>query len=120
MPLICDAALNTSLPKGLSIDQVYADYLQYLFKYTKQFFLQRQVGGKSLWERLLPSCTVVVAHPNGWGFTEQDVLRRAIIRARILPESRQDSGLQFVTEGEASVHFCVVYGKLAEKFKVRR
>jgi hypothetical protein len=103
--------------------KVYADYLQYVFKHTQQFFIDNDVNGRPLWNRLLPSCIVVVTHPNGWGLREQHVLGKAIVDAGILPESRllsEDSGLQFVTEGEASAHFCVFHGKLANKFEVRR
>ena len=67
---------------------------------------------------LIEYADFVIAHPNGWGLKEQSVLRRAAIQADLVRPSDADTRIHFVTEAEASVHFCVVNAHLAT-FKVR-
>ena len=53
----------------------------------------------------------VLTHPNGWGGPQQAQMREAAILAGIVPDT--DKGLAritFVTEGEASLLFCLSNG----------
>ncbi|KEP48893.1 putative heat shock 70 kDa protein 12A [Rhizoctonia solani 123E] len=50
---------------------------------------------------------VVVAHPNGWGLRQQQFLRTATISAGLAGDDTASSKVRFVTEAEASVHFCI-------------
>ncbi|KAG9078562.1 hypothetical protein FS749_009399 [Ceratobasidium sp. UAMH 11750] len=50
---------------------------------------------------------VVIAHPNGWGTTEQGVLRAAAIEAGWSTLGRSEEQISFVSEAEASVQFCL-------------
>ncbi|KAG8792440.1 hypothetical protein FRC12_006087 [Ceratobasidium sp. 428] len=49
---------------------------------------------------------VVIAHPNGWGIREQTLLREAAVDAGFTSSSSPHK-IRFVTEAEASVHFCI-------------
>ncbi len=53
----------------------------------------------------------IISHPNGWEGIQQKKLRRAAVCAGIIPDN--DKGherIHFVTEGEASLHFCIDRG----------
>ena len=51
---------------------------------------------------------VVIAHPNGWGLKEQDFLRKAAVAAGYATSQNAQSQIKFVSEAEASVHFCIL------------
>ena len=72
-----------------------------------------------MWKTHFPSADVVIAHPNGWGLKEQEFMRRAAVAAGIVPQSEAHSRIFFVTEGEASVHYCMFRANLAPQFRVR-
>ncbi|KAG8686232.1 hypothetical protein FRC11_009311 [Ceratobasidium sp. 423] len=55
---------------------------------------------------------VVVAHPNGWGVREQGFLRLAAVDAGLVDAANASRNVQFVTEAEASVHFCIHHTNL--------
>jgi hypothetical protein len=107
-----------ALPPGVTVETIYSDFLQYLLKNTKAFFETRTPNGATIWLQLIDDAEFVIAHPNAWGLREQHVLRRAAIRADYVPVAQADSRVRFVSEGEASVHFCIVHGNLAVKLKV--
>ncbi|KAF8593069.1 hypothetical protein BDV93DRAFT_590260, partial [Ceratobasidium sp. AG-I] len=92
------------LPYGVELEQVYIDFMKYLLENTKSFFEKKVIGGRTLWGKLFPTIQVVLAHPNGWETPERGFLRRAARRAGMAPS---DSQITFVTEAEASVHFCL-------------
>ncbi|KAF8815528.1 hypothetical protein BYT27DRAFT_7249056 [Phlegmacium glaucopus] len=59
----------------------------------------------------LESCTeFVLTHPNGWEGAQQSQLRAAAVMAGLISDEVGHSRLSFVTEGEASLHFCVQNG----------
>jgi len=68
-----------------------------------------------MWKRLEPTIEYVLSHPNGWEGGQQALMRKAAILAGFIPNTEAGrSRLFFVTEGEASLHFCIEKG-LAEK-----
>lgn len=106
------------LPQGVTVESIYSDFLHYLLKHTKAFFESRTPNGIKIWLQLIDQAEFVIAHPNAWGLREQSALRRAAIRAGYVSEKRADYHVRFVSEAEASVHFCIVHGNLAANFKV--
>ncbi|KAG8744263.1 hypothetical protein FRC11_013538, partial [Ceratobasidium sp. 423] len=50
---------------------------------------------------------VVIAHPNGWGLREQVFLRAVAVTAGLATADQALSKIRFVTEAEASAHFCI-------------
>jgi hypothetical protein len=52
-----------------------------------------------------------LTHPNGWEGAQQSMMRTAAVQAGLIPDNEDGhSYLSFVTEGEASLHFCVQSG----------
>ncbi|QRW20299.1 hypothetical protein RhiXN_09274 [Rhizoctonia solani] len=97
-----------ALPPGVGLQQIYSDFLEYLLKHTKIYFEDRMLDGKKMWEKYGPEMEVVIAHPNGWGIREQTFLRSAAVAAGFAMASK----VRFVTEAEASVHFCIHHTNL--------
>ncbi|CAG7852393.1 SubName: Full=Uncharacterized protein {ECO:0000313/EMBL:CCA74286.1} [Serendipita indica DSM 11827] len=97
------------LPRGVTIQTVYVDFMKYLFSHTKTYFEQRMTNGESIWRRLRDRMEIVLATPNGWDITQQTFLRRAAIVAGLVTDANADTLLKFVTEGEASVHYVMAY-----------
>ncbi|KAH7336869.1 hypothetical protein B0J17DRAFT_718783 [Rhizoctonia solani] len=100
------------LPPGVSLRQIYSDFLGYLLKHTRTFFEDRILDGKNIWQRYSPTMEVVIAHPNGWGIHEQAFLRLAAVSAGFSTSDQAASKVRFVTEAEASVHFCIHHTNL--------
>ncbi|CAE6332690.1 unnamed protein product [Rhizoctonia solani] len=100
------------LPPGVGLRQIYSDFLGYLLKHTRAYFEDRIINGKSIWERYSPTMEVVIAHPNGWGVREQAFLRTAAVAAGFSTSDQAPKKVRFVTEAEASVHFCIHHTNL--------
>jgi hypothetical protein len=61
----------------------------------------------------------VLTHPNGWEGAQQGMMRTAAVQAGLIPDNENGhSHLSFVTEGEASLHFCVHSGLTNDSIKV--
>ena len=58
---------------------------------------------------------IVIAHPNGWDVKEQQFLRKAAVDAGLVSDQDKMSRVSFVTEGEASLHYCMFHADLAPK-----
>ncbi|KAJ3798083.1 hypothetical protein GGU11DRAFT_782338 [Lentinula aff. detonsa] len=98
-----------ALPPDKSVIQVYADFLRYLFSCCRTFIEERMLsGGVGFWESVQDRIIFVFSHPNGWEGPQQNSMRRAAVLAGLITENPQDRDrLHFVTEGEASLHFCI-------------
>jgi hypothetical protein len=106
------------LPKGVALDQIYADIFKYLYQHTRTFFQSREVGGVAIWERLEDSIEIVIAHPNGWSAHEQAFLRKVAVMAGIVPGTKAQDRVHVVSEGEASVHYVMVHGDIERRLQV--
>ncbi|KAG8804483.1 hypothetical protein FRC16_007892 [Serendipita sp. 398] len=100
-----------ALPPSVSLKQIYAHLLGYLFDHARNFFKNNTVDGARIWQRLGEKCTIVLATPNGWDTTQQSFLRSAAVLGGLLPETFPEHRLKFVTEGEASVHYALEYSQ---------
>ena len=105
------------LPPSVSLKQIYAHLLGYLFDHAREFFKNNTVDGARIWQQLGEKCVYVIATPNGWDTTQQAFLRSAAILGGLLPENFADERLRFVTEGEASVHYALEYSQSASWLK---
>ncbi|KAJ1299868.1 hypothetical protein OPQ81_002662 [Rhizoctonia solani] len=105
------------LPTGVSLLSIYTDFMAYLLKHTREYFESRIIDGQRIWADYHEDMTVVLAHPNGWGLKEQTFLRQAAIAANYVASSKATSHIRFVSEAEASVHFCMLYGDLHNRLK---
>ncbi|CAE6449773.1 unnamed protein product [Rhizoctonia solani] len=106
-----------ALPPGVTLRQIYSDFLGYLLKHTRSFFEDRILDGKQIWSRYSPTMEVVIAHPNGWGIREQAFLRSAAVAAGLATTDQAPTKVRFVTEAEASVHFCIHHTNLGTVLK---
>ncbi|KAH7339939.1 hypothetical protein B0J17DRAFT_657366 [Rhizoctonia solani] len=103
------------LPKGVPLSQIYSEFMGYLFKQTKSYFEDHIVDGRNIWERYIPAMEVIIAHPNGWHTREQSFMRNAAVECGVFnpPGSTIAKNIQFVTEAEASVHYCIQHTNLS-------
>jgi hypothetical protein len=106
------------LPNRITLMKIYVDFLRYLLKHTKEYFGSHILRGQSEWNKHSPSMDVVIAHPNGWGIREQDFLRRAAVTAGYATAGNAQSQIKFVSEAEASVHFCIFHMDIDSKMSV--
>lgn len=94
------------LPPGKIIDDVFADFYGYLLKCCESFI--NEVHPTYSCENLLKSAEFILCHPNGWKGSQQDRMRRAAIKASLVPNTNEGRNrIRFVTEGEASLHYCI-------------
>ncbi|KAJ7641928.1 hypothetical protein FB45DRAFT_901378 [Roridomyces roridus] len=107
------------LPHRMSVISVFSDFLRYLFDCAKTFIEETHPGGAALWRSMEDSRSIelVITHPNGWEGKQQNQLRDAAVVAGLSLITSDDAGhgrLRFVTEGEASLHFCIENGLMTE------
>ena len=99
--------------------EVIADFLRYLLKCASSYIQDTHANGPDLWNSVKAHIDFVLSHPNGWEGTQQSEMRRAAVLAGFVPDNTSGhSRLTFVTEGEASLHFCVHNGLPAGAMKV--
>ncbi|PFH48902.1 hypothetical protein AMATHDRAFT_64343 [Amanita thiersii Skay4041] len=94
------------LPQNKTAIRVFSDLLGYLFISTKTYIQQRQ--GSRIWESVEGNIDYVLSHPNGWEGRQQAHMRRAAITAGLVSDDSEAlQRIKFVTEGEASLCFCL-------------
>jgi len=117
LPATAKKHMTAELPKGNSLQDIFADFIRYLFDSAKGFIQECEPMGNVLWESLEHNIDLVLSHPNEWGGREQEFLRRSVVRASVFTEQEALSRVSFVTEGEATFNFCVtntISGELLE------
>ena len=119
LPAVMADQMNTELPGGKTIVDVFADFMRYLFDTTKEVFVSSEPDGKLGWNSILESTELVLTHPNGWGGIQQAHLRNAAVRAGIVQDTPTGhSRVHFVTEGEASFSFCAAHTETGRSLQV--
>ena len=112
--------MSTELPKGKTIVDVLADFMRYLFDSTKTHFIDSDPYGDHLWNTVSSNINLVLTHPNDWGGPQQRLLRTAVVKAGIVPDTPAGrSRVRFVTKGEALFSFCTIETTAGEGLKVR-
>ena len=108
------------LPAGKTVVHVFADFLGYLFTCARKYIKESAMNGETVWSRIENEIEFVLAHPNGWEGPQQGRMREAAVLAGLVPNT--DAGqerIHFVTEGEASIHYCIQNGLLSDEDDVR-
>ena len=118
LPATVKKHMTAELPKGKSIQDIFVDFIRYLFDSAKAFIQESEPMGKELWESLGSNIHLVLSHPNGWEGGEQEFLRKSVVLSSVIPEEDALSHVSFVTEGEATFNFCVTNTKSGEYLKV--
>ncbi|KIY64131.1 hypothetical protein CYLTODRAFT_425491 [Cylindrobasidium torrendii FP15055 ss-10] len=101
------------LPRGKSILDVFSDYLKYLYECTRKYIMDTTFNGTSYWASLKDNIDFVLTHPNGWEGQQQQSMRKAAVQAGLVRQADSYDRIRFVTEGEASLHFCIGNGTLS-------
>ncbi len=107
------------LPPGKGVVAVFADFFRYLFQCAKTFIMESHQSAETFWKSIEGHIEFILTHPNGWEGEQQSRMRRAAVQAGLVTDD--DTGharVNFVTEGEASLHFCIHHG-LSSHIKVR-
>lgn len=105
------------LPANKTAVEVLADFMKYLFECAKTFI--KDTHSPELWASVENNIDFVLTHPNGWEGAQQAQIRRAAVRAGFISDSpKGQSRLQLLTEGEASLHFCIANGLTSDPVAV--
>jgi len=108
------------LPFGKSVEDVFGDFLAYIYGCIEDYFKTSRAHGESMWESFDDRVTFVLTHPNGYEVREQALMRKAAVKGGLVPsEEAAKTRVQLVTEGEASLHYCLDSGLADEALKVR-
>ncbi|KAG2126241.1 hypothetical protein DEU56DRAFT_557062 [Suillus clintonianus] len=92
------------LPRGKSAVEVLADFMRYLFQCARTYIQESHLNS---WSSVENSIEFVLTHPNGWEGQQQQQIRRAVEIAGLISSKEEQSHVHLLTEGEASLHFCV-------------
>lgn len=107
------------LPRGKTVIGVFADFLRYLFTCARTYILETHANGLDLWASFKDRIEFILTHPNGWEGAQQAQMRNAAVRADLVPDTSDGHArVHFVTEGEASPHFCIQSGLAIDAIKV--
>ena len=61
-----------------------------------------------MWNSIEDDINFILSHPNGWEGRQQSEMRNAAISAGLVKsEAEALDRVSFVTEGEASLHYCL-------------
>lgn len=108
------------LPKSKSAVEVFGDFLKYLLRCTRSFIVETHASGHSVWSAVENDIEFVLTHPNGWEGAQQSKMRKAAIYGGLVPNTDEGKAkVRFVTEGEASLHACVLNGLTDDVLAVR-
>lgn len=99
------------LPYRKTAVHVFGDFLSYLYQCTRTFIVDTHANGNALWKAVEHDIQFVLSHPNGWEGAQQTKMRRAAVYGQLIPDTNEGKArIRFVTEGEASLHACVLNG----------
>ncbi|KAK0222693.1 hypothetical protein EDD85DRAFT_959951 [Armillaria nabsnona] len=99
------------LPPNKTVIQIFSDFYAYLFKCAKSFILETHQSALVFWNSVEDHIEFILSHPNGWQGPQQSKMRQAVVDAGLVPDNEEGHArVQFVTEGEASLHFCIHHG----------
>ncbi|KAG7091390.1 hypothetical protein E1B28_010428 [Marasmius oreades] len=101
------------LPGNKAPIDVFADFLRYLYQCTIDYIKKNR--GADFFSSLEHNIDYVLTHPNGWEGPQQAQMRQAAVRAGLVSAENAESRLQFVTEGEASLHYCINKGVMRDE-----
>ncbi|KAF9047813.1 hypothetical protein BJ165DRAFT_1527075 [Panaeolus papilionaceus] len=107
-----------ALPPGKTSIVLFADFLRYLYKCARSYIEERHANGAEIWRSLQADSHFVLTHPNGWEGAQQSQMRHAAILAGLIKDDAAGhSRISFLSEGEASLHFCVRSDLTTESIK---
>ncbi|TRM65694.1 hypothetical protein BD626DRAFT_566363 [Schizophyllum amplum] len=105
------------LPPYKDVLDVLVDFLRYLYSCVRTFIEETHPAGDKLWKSLEDTSDFVLTHPNGWGGAQQADMRAAAVEAGLVPGDKAHDRIHFLTEGEASLHFCGHHGLVLDSMQ---
>ena len=97
-----DGHSTSPLPRGLTVDDVFCDFLAYIKENVRIFVTNSYTSGNRYWDDFAATMVVVFTTPNGWEGKDQNRIRLAAIKAKLLVGDRVRERVRFVSEGEVS------------------
>ncbi|PWN39971.1 hypothetical protein IE81DRAFT_325981 [Ceraceosorus guamensis] len=97
--------LLAPIPFGLKPQKVLADFLHYMVRCVGEHIKTRHANAMELMCELAQSTSYVITIPNGWEAAQQAILRRCCVDAGLVAAESAEA-VKFVSEAEASIHFC--------------
>lgn len=89
--------------------------MRYLYQSARAFI---QDNVQMLWTSVESRIDFVLTHPHKWE-PQQSQIRHAAVLAGLIPDTEDgQKRIQIVTEGEASLHFCIGNGLVADAMTV--
>ena len=85
------------LPPSRTVDDIFADFLEYVKGQLQVHLTSSHGNGESLWNSLYRNMDVVLTTPNGWEGRHQHRMRQAAVAASLVNRGTQ---VKFVTEAE--------------------
>jgi cytosine/adenosine deaminase-related metal-dependent hydrolase len=93
--------------------------MKYLYQCVRSFIQETHASGQQLWASLEGQAEFVLTHPNGWEGAQQAQMRKAAIHGGLIRDRPDEHArIHFVTEGEASLHYCVGNNYSSDVIKV--
>ena len=84
--------------------------MRYLFGCARNYIIESHASGASMWKSMENNIEFILTHPNGWEGLQQQQIRHAAKIAGLVPgKKKRASRIHLLTEGEASLHFCVTH-----------
>jgi len=90
------------LPTGLTVDDILCDFFAYIKKNVQRFVDNSYASGDRYWDEFAETMVVVLTTPNGWEGQNQNRMRQAAIKAKLLVGDRVRERVRFVSEGEVT------------------
>lgn len=108
------------LPHDKTAVHVFGDFLAYLYLCTRNFIKDTHANGVALWNAVEHNIQIILTHPNGWEGAQQTKMRRAAVYGGLITDTNESKArIRFVTEGEASLHACILNGLSDDVLAVR-
>jgi len=106
-----------ALPWNKSAVQVLGDFMGYLYECARTYI--QDTHSPELWKSIENDIDFVLTHPNGWEGAQQSQIRHAAVLAGLITDTPDGHArLQLLTEGEASLHFCIGNGLTSDSMTV--
>lgn len=91
------------LPFAKRAVDILGDFIKYLFERAKAFIQERHITFS--WSNHEDRIEYIFTYPNGWEGVPQQLYRRAIERAGLIPSTPEGRArVHLLTEGEATLH----------------
>lgn len=88
------------LPPGLTVDDVLSHFFAYVKDNVQMFVTNSYTSGNRYYDEFAETMVLVLTTPNGWEGKNQNRMREAAIKAKLLVGDRVRERVRFVSEGE--------------------